>query len=483
MAAYGLLAAATALYTAANLYRLAHFYPLDFDLAIFTQGVWRLSRGEAPLVSIHGLNLFGEHASWVNLFIAPLAALLGPWGDARLLVVVQSAALAAAGGLLYRIARRELGALAAFVVLLAYLAYPALQHTWLEYYEPINLAIPCLLAATQAVRESRDRRAALFSLLALLTIENVAVTVVALGLYAIVRGRRRLGAILVAGSLVYLALLMWVVFPWLSPRGYGFADRLYGAFASSLPDAILYLARPDHLLARLATPANGLYVLGLLVPVAFLPLAAPAILALAVQLPLNLIASWPYAHEIRYHYVAPIVPFVFLAVIAALARIPVGPRRVALLALLAGVVVGQALYGSPWIFPREGSRWWRGTAADALERSEMGALLARVPSQASVSAHYPFLPALAQRPRLYMFPDLGPAGTWPDALVIQEMRLIGALRDESVLSHARDLGGYVEIARTSTGTVLLMREAASGGEERAPVPLSPPVGRPGTPLP
>lgn len=229
---------------------------------------------------------------------------------------------------------------------------------------------------------------------------------------------------------------------------------------------------------------NARYVLGLLVPVAFLPLAAPAILALGVQLPLNLVASWPYAHEIRYHYAAPIVPFVFLAVVKALARVPAGPRRHgALGALLAGIALGQALYGSPWIIPRDGSRWWRGAAADARERSEVGALLARVPSQASVSVHFRFLPALAQRPRLYMFPDLGPAGTWPDALVIDEMRLIGAPGDESVLTHARDLGGYAQIARTSTGTVLFMREAGPGGEERAPVPLSPPLGRPGTPRP
>jgi hypothetical protein len=110
-------------------------------------------------------------------------------------------------------------------------------------------------------------------------------------------------------------------------------------------------------------------------------------------------------------------------------------------------------------------------------------LLARVPSQASVSAHYRFLPALARRKHLYMFPDLGPAGTWPDALVIEELRLIGAPADESVLNRARDLGGYAEIARTSTGTVLLMREASADSEEPAPAPLSPPVGRPGTPGP
>ncbi|PYQ17410.1 MAG: hypothetical protein DMF79_17530, partial [Acidobacteria bacterium] len=122
-----------------------------------------------------------------------------------------------------------------------------------------------------------------------------------------------------------------------------------------------------------ATPANGHYLLGLLVPVAFLPLAAPATLVVAAQLPLNLVSSWPYAHDIRYHYVAPIIPFLLLSLIRALARFPAGSwwRRGAVGALAMGLGLGQVLYGSAWIVPREGQRLWRGRAEDTKERSEV----------------------------------------------------------------------------------------------------------------
>ncbi|PYQ17409.1 MAG: hypothetical protein DMF79_17525, partial [Acidobacteria bacterium] len=203
-----------------NLYRLDHFYSLDFDLAIFGQGVWLLSRGDVPFVTIRGLNLFGEHATWIHLPVALLFAVLGPLADVRALVLVQSGALALAGLFLYRIAGREVGASAAILVLLSYLLHPALQHTWLEYYEPVNLAVPCLVAATQAVREGRDRPALLWSLLALSTMENVGATVLALGGYAWATGRRRLGLRLLGVASVYLLVIMRVTFPWLSEHGY-----------------------------------------------------------------------------------------------------------------------------------------------------------------------------------------------------------------------------------------------------------------------
>lgn len=481
--ALGLLAAATALYTGLNLYRLAHFYPLDFDLAIFGQGVWLLSRGESPFVTVRGMNLFGEHASFVHLMVAPLYALLGPLAHVRLLVLLQSAALAWAGFVLLGHAHGALGSGGARLVLLSYLVYPALQHTWLEYYEPINLAVPTLLAAALAIRAGRERRALFFSLLALITIENVAATVFALGAYAVWLGRRRLGAGLMILSGAYVALLLGAVFPWLSEGGYVYGPRLYGDFARSLTEAIAFLARPDHLLARLATAENGRYLLGLLVPVAFLPLGAPLTLALAVQLPLNMVSSWPYAHQIRYHYVAPILPFVFLAVVRILARFPAGSagRRLCSAALGVGLLAGQVLYGSSWVVPRRGESWWRGCAADRAERSEAEALLALLPAEASVSVHYRFLPHLCERRRLFMFPDTGPAGTWPDALVVDEPLVAAHPRDGEVFDRARREAGFREVARTPGGTVLLMRGAAPPGPPVEAPRSSPPVGRPDAP--
>jgi uncharacterized membrane protein len=452
------LAAALA-YGGVNHYRLAHFYTLDFDLAIFTQGLHALARLETPFVTVRGMHLFGEHATFVHVLLAPLEALLGPLLGPHLLPLVQTLALAASALLLFRVAREALPLPDARRVLGAYLLYPALQHTWLEYYEPINLAIPCLIGAYAAIRDGRDGRAAAWSLLALTTIENVALSVATLGAYALARGRRRLGAGLVLGPAAYVAVLMLAVFPAFAPGGYVYGDRLYGDFATDLPGAILYLARPDHLAARLATPENGLYLAGLLVPVAFLPLLAPGILLLAVQLPLNMVSSWPYAHEIRYHYVAPIIPFVFLALVRAFERSAAARhRRTAVAALAVGVLAGQVLFASPWLLPREGRSWWRGLAVDAAERQDVSALLGRIAPGASVSAHYRFLPHLARRERLYMFPNLGPAT--PDVVLVDLDRAEADDAERAPLARVR--GSCREVARTRRQAVLLACGADGG---------------------
>jgi len=415
------------------------------------------------------MNLFGDHASFVHLLLAPLDALLGPGLGPHLLVLVQTVALVLSGALLFGVARARLSGPAARLVLAAYLVYPPLQYTWLEYYEPVNLAVPCLIGAYAAILAGRDREAFCWSGLALLTMENVALTVAALGGLALARGRRRLGGALVAGAVAYVALLMGLVFPWLHPGGYVYAGRLYGDFARDLGGALAHLARPDHLLGRLATGENASYLASLLLPVAFLPLLAPGVLLLAAQLPLNMVSSWPYAHEIRYHYVAPVVPFVFLAVVESLAARPAGSRsrRLGLALLVAGTLAGQCLLASPWLYS---STYWRGPARDATERRETVAVLALIPAEASVSAQYRFLPHLARRRELFMFPDLGPGGG-PDAVVVDLAEAEAHERDREALRRARSR--CVEAGRTPLGTTVLWCR-----ESPLPGPPSPPSGQP-----
>ena len=281
----------------------------------------------------------------------------------------------------------------------------------------------------------------------------------ALGLFAAARGRRRLGALLALGAAVYVALLMGAVFPALQPGGYVYGERLYGDFAPDLAGAIRHLSRPDHLLERLLTPANGVYLAGLLVPVAFLPVLAPGVLLLAVQLPLNLVSSWPYARDIRYHYVAPVIPFVFLALVRVLERRTAARgRAIAWAALGAGVLAGQVWFASPWLLPRPGQVWWRGLAVDAEERRSVKALLARIPKGAAVSAHYRFLPHLARRSRLYMFPALGPV--LPDAVLVDLDRAEDDDAEQAALGRVR--GRCREIARTSRRTSLFACSTEAG---------------------
>ena len=91
------------------------------------------------------------------------------------------------------------------------------------------------------------------------------------------------------------------------------------------------------------------------------------------------------------------------------------------------------------------------TRRDAEERLAVSALLARIPAEATVSAHYRFLPHLARRPQLYMFPTLGPAP--PDVVLVDLDRAEADADEQAVLARLR--AGCRELARTARRTVLL----------------------------
>ena len=45
---------------------------MNFDLAIFDQAVWLISRGETPFVTVRGLHILADHFSIILYLLAPL---------------------------------------------------------------------------------------------------------------------------------------------------------------------------------------------------------------------------------------------------------------------------------------------------------------------------------------------------------------------------------------------------------------------------
>lgn len=462
--ALSLLVAATLFYTAVNLHRLGEFRSLEWDLSIFGQGTYLLSRGETPFVSIRGLHLFGDHASYVQLLLAPAFWL---WRDVRALVVVQSLALFGCGLLLWREARERLEPVLALLVLAAFLLHPATQWSWLEYYEPDAIALPCLVAAYRALGSGRTRTTLLWAAGALITKENVAATVFTLGLYGLATGKRRPGAWLCLVSAAYLAVVMGFAFPHFNPgQGFTYADRFYGYYGASMNDALRWLIRPEHLLQRFTRPDGVRYLVELLAPLAFLPALAPLTLMAAAQLPLNLVGSWPYAQQIRYHYSLLVLPFLFMALARALQRLqPWRPlQRFAGAAVLACLVVAQAREPPLRDALGSGEGWPAQEAARG--REGVRALLARIPPDASVSAHYRFLPHTCLRKNVYQFPDLGPKGTWPDFVLLDVDRAVKDDRERQVLDRILYEGDYEWVGTVLSKTTLFARR----GPRRVPRP-------------
>ena len=79
------------------------------------------------------------------------------------------------------------------------------------------------------------------------------------------------------------------------------------------------VTHPDTVLQIVATERKGSFLWQLLVPLVGLPLLGfPAILLALPTLAYSLLSDYEFQTSIRYHYTAPLIPFLFLATVVAL---------------------------------------------------------------------------------------------------------------------------------------------------------------------
>ena len=167
------------------------------------------------------------------------------------------------------------------------------------------------------------RLATLFLLVALGCREEVGLTVSAFGLYALlVRGERRWGGVWAVTGLAWSLFSVFVIIP--AFRGTA-SDTLsrYGWLGTSALDMLrTLLTRPGFVLRHqfVDAPFRGQFLLRLFLPLAFLPLLSPAVLAIGLpSLVYNLLSAAPPQSSIYFQYTSPTIPFLFCAAVEGLA--------------------------------------------------------------------------------------------------------------------------------------------------------------------
>jgi len=388
------------------LYNHAHFGTQTFDLGIFDQGLWLLSRLERPFVTLRGVHLFGDHSSWILALLAPLYRI---WPDVRVLLVLPVPALAASGPLLYRIARTEgVGKPLAAAVAVGFLLHPAVAWQAWDVFHPEVLAVPLLLAGYLLAARGHPGRAAVVLGLVLLVKEDAALVVVPLAVYLGLRFRtwKAMSALAAGGVAVFLFDVL-VALPHFSPTGHLLYTGRYGRFGETLGSAIgRVLTSPGEVLSVLAEPQRVVYLVAMTAPLA-VALLAPELLVVAVPITVaNLLSSHGYQASIHYHYAAYFLAVVGLAAVRGATRLRgrrfASPRPVVFVAGgLVVVALAANLVAGPWptVFANTG---WGGTTDNPAAIREA---MAMVPGDAVVAADWAIAPHMAHRRRIYMFPN------------------------------------------------------------------------------
>ncbi|HID50827.1 MAG TPA: DUF2079 domain-containing protein [Anaerolineae bacterium] len=301
-----------------------------YDFGIKSQVIWNTANGRWFASSIKVTQYLGDQ---FQLIFLPLAALYRLWPNPNALLLVQSLLLALAAIPVYRIANRHLRSQKLALAFAAvYLLYPTVGFINRFDFHPITFVVFFFLMALDLVETDHPYWASFFIFLALITREEMGLTIFALGLFVIFVEKRtlrrcsvqaRLGTVWAVVGLAYSAVILFAVMP--AFRGGTTDSMLRYAWLGDGPAAMAQtlLTRPAFVLTTLlGDPVRQEFLLKILLPVGFLSLLSP--LALAVALPAlgyNLLSDVPSQSSIYFQYMSPIIPFIFLAAILGAANL------------------------------------------------------------------------------------------------------------------------------------------------------------------
>lgn len=383
--------------------RQDRFGTFGFDLGIYDQGIWLMSRFKDPFVTIRGLELFGHHMNPILLVFVPFYWLgAGPHFLAAAQVLIQAAGVFAVYFLARDLLEDEWLAAALSSILLLHPTYQFL--TW-EYFHPDSLAVTPLLFAYWAARRRRWGWFAVAAVVALACKEDVALSMFMLGVLIAVAWNRRVGLITAGASFAWFAIATRLLIPAFNGIG-PFYDSFFNEFGSKPGQIVGNVSAHPLKALRVATRPDRIdYYRMMLAPVAFLPLAGLPVLAIAApMIGINALSSFPYQRQIMWHYSALPLAAIVLATVEAIRLVG---RRPGARRFLVGLVVATSFATTVAWGPSPLSVKYR-TGLWPLRPDPRGATkhhaIDMIPRNATVTATYYFAPHIDHRERIYEFP-------------------------------------------------------------------------------
>jgi uncharacterized membrane protein len=382
----------------------------NFDLGIFDQGIWLLSQLKNPYLTTRGLNLFGDHATFIHIIIAPIYWF---WNNVKALLFLHTLALGLGAVPLYKIAKEKLkNNWTPLIICFSYFMLPALHFSNLDQgYHSESFVVPLILWAHWFLMKKEFKKFYLSIFLALMCKEEIALTIFLYGIYAAYKYNRRAGVTVSLCAVVWMLFVLNLVFPFFNgSEGAFYTSRTFGSFGETTNDKISNALNPGFIYAKLNTAENQVYVRKLLEPVGYLVFLEPIAFICAANLWLNLLQDWPYAHQIQYHYVSPIIPIMYISLVEGISRFS---KRRTLTGIILGILLISSIQGNYNFSPDESTLRNAERPVNEImnfdkvsqDKQEVLKMLALIPGNASVSAIYNIVPQISHREKIYMFPN------------------------------------------------------------------------------
>lgn len=386
-----------------QLYR-THIY----DLGLYDQTFWLISRFLPSYSTGAGINMVGSHAALVLYLLAPLYWLAA---DARLLLLAQALATALGAVPLYLLGRDRgqpwLGVLAGAV----YLLHPSTQNMALFDFHVDTLAATSLLWAIWGADTRRWRVLMASATLVLICKENFALAIAMLGLLLMLRREWRPGTALLLGSAAWFVVATQVLVPGLVGQDQSLHVSRFAKYGDSVGAIVLTaLTQPGLILGDLFTPDAWPYLGQLLAPFALLALLSPYALLALPTLGINLLSSMELQRSLQFQYSALAVAALTAAALHTICWLSATlgrsrERTATLVALTLGALLLLASLRAQSITPLRRDDLDQALALGSPVPRYNDYLLSIVPPNASVASSGTLQPHLTHRQQAYFFPN------------------------------------------------------------------------------
>ena len=368
-----------------------------YDFGLYDQGIWLLSRFHSPFVTLMGRNLFGDHTSFVLIFLVPLYWF---FGSSSLLFVVQSLAISAGAIPVFLYARKRLDSeCAATVFAFIYLIHPATVWIGLENFHPDSFLGLFVGATIYAALEKKWRLFFVAALLSLSVKEDVALVMLPLGVWIALRRSRQVGIVTAVFSLWYMILAIFGIQQGINGAPFRNSWRIPFGGVGGLIKTIF--SDPAKLMSHLVSDSRPFYLLQLFLPFAFIFVAFPEVAAISLfVVGINILSTFWYQFHIEYHYSFIAVPALVFGTVYAIGRLSSKLRG-----WLIGACLISSLFSAFMWSPLPGARTdiaYNGSSHPMVAAATEA--MSKIPDSAKVSAYHPLTAQMARREKIYSFP-------------------------------------------------------------------------------
>ncbi len=368
-----------------------------YDFGLYDQGIWLLSRFQNPFVTLMGRNLFGDHTSFILLFLVPIYWIIG---STSTLFVIQALAIVAGGVPIYLFTRNRLNSEAmATVFVAAYLIHPATVWVALENFHPDAFLGVFIATALYAAFESKWRMYIVAVLLAMSVKEDVSLILIPLGVWVAWRKNLKMGLFTSVTAFWYSVVAVFGIQRGINGVPFRNGWRIpFGGLSGSIKTLF---TDPMAMLRYLVSDSRPYYILQLVAPVALGFVVFPEVAAIALLVIFtNIFSNFWYQYHIEYHYSFVVVPVLVIGTAFALGRLRKNLRRVVVVICAISTLSCAYLWA-----PLPGARTqvaYNGSSNPAVIAARVA--LSKIPDDAVVSAYHPLTAHLARRKRIYVFP-------------------------------------------------------------------------------